>query len=378
MDPLVDHQMMPANDISKILNNSRFIVMSPRTSARRTDRMSTYNPMNRENIKPKRIKPSFVAEFERESRLRSPIDRVSVNRDQGEAFQRSIQRREAMLLRNRISENRVSDLPSTIKNKVRENDDTKSYNYCSDKREGDKKVVQETSPLEKENIDHQNDSSSPKTSNITDSSKNLGKSMAPSSMNNSDIESKIGTSSLDILRKSSIMQRDKIPYSLEEENIKSGCTDPIMIQENTTCATGTDSDESEESIEPVKINMNQLDQYVQESIMEVDGEDEISTDIKGSQIEQIDMTSHPSTKTDGEDFDRMEASRIQEEPQMVKPLTLDRELFPLKDQSNMDSSDRQSSTEYSEKSKDSKRFQNLEKSVFESNMNSKSDDQGLQ
>lgn len=109
--------------------------------------------------------------------------------------------------------------------------------------------------------------------------------MAPSSMNNSDIESKIGTSSLDILRKSSIMQRDKIPYSLEEENIKSGCTDPIMIQENTTCATGTDSDESEESIEPVKINMNQLDQYVQESIMEVDGEDEISTDIKGSQIE---------------------------------------------------------------------------------------------
>lgn len=44
----------------------------------------------------------------------------------------------------------------------------------------------------------------------------------------------------------------------------------------------------------------------------------------------------------------------------------------------MDSSDRQSSTEYSEKSKDSKRFQNLEKSVFESNMNSKSDDQGLQ
>lgn len=59
-----------------------------------------------------------------------------------------------MLLRNRISENRVSDLPSTIKNKVRENDDTKSYNYCSDKREGDKKVVQETSPLEKENIDH--------------------------------------------------------------------------------------------------------------------------------------------------------------------------------------------------------------------------------
>lgn len=55
--------------------------MSPRTSARRTDRMSTYNPMNRENIKPKRIKPSFVAEFERESRLRSPIDRVSVNRD---------------------------------------------------------------------------------------------------------------------------------------------------------------------------------------------------------------------------------------------------------------------------------------------------------
>lgn len=43
------------------------------------------------------------------------------------------------------------------------------------------------------------------------------------------------------------------------------------------------------------------------------------------------MTSHPSTKTDGEDFDRMEASRIQEEPQMVKPLTLDRELFPLKD-----------------------------------------------